>query len=178
MMGTLTLIPKPCFKCGLSKTRKKQVVGRGVLPCQVLFIGEGPGKSEDCQGTAFFGSSGELLNDAINLFSGGNVPSYFITNVVQCRPTDNMDGPNRQPSIEEALACQPNLMSVYKRANPAAVVLLGKVAARHTIRLFDCRVFRLDHPAFILRKGGRKSPMFIAFARNLQQIFQGVQNVS
>lgn len=173
----LMAIPKPCFKCGLSKTRKKQVVGRGVLPCQVLFIGEGPGKSEDCQGTAFYGASGELLNDAILLFKDGSIPSYFITNVVQCRPTEKMDGPNRQPAIEEALACQSNLLSVYHRANPAAVVLLGKVAARFTIRLFDCQVFRLDHPAFILRKGGRKSPMFIAFARNLQQIFQGVKNV-
>jgi DNA polymerase len=158
------------------------VVGRGLLPADVLLIGEAPGKSEDVTGLPFIGRAGDILNEGIKLaltlaeIDPSEAPRVFITNVVFCRPTDEAGGPNRQPTAAEAAACFPNLQRVYNRAMPKVVVLLGKVPVRYVGRAFDCQTARLDHPAYIARRGGLEAPEFLAFARNLGQIFKGVKD--
>ena len=39
-----------CSRCELCKTRTNVVFGQGVPDAEVLFVGEGPGQSEDEQG--------------------------------------------------------------------------------------------------------------------------------
>ena len=39
-----------CQKCEIGAIAFKHVLGRGRLPCDVLFLGEAPGKSEDVLG--------------------------------------------------------------------------------------------------------------------------------
>ena len=42
-----------CQRCGLCQTRTNVVFGQGVPNAEVLFVGEGPGASEDEQGLPF-----------------------------------------------------------------------------------------------------------------------------
>ncbi|MFA5352482.1 MAG: uracil-DNA glycosylase family protein, partial [Candidatus Gracilibacteria bacterium] len=50
-----------CEKCRLCEKRLKTVPGDGNPNAEVLFIGEGPGKSEDIQGKPFVGAAGKFL---------------------------------------------------------------------------------------------------------------------
>ena len=47
-----------CTKCELCQTRTNVVFGQGAQNAEVLFVGEGPGQSEDEQGLPFVGRSG------------------------------------------------------------------------------------------------------------------------
>ena len=44
-----------CVKCPLSKLRTHVVFGHGNLNADLMFIGEGPGQSEDETGIPFYG---------------------------------------------------------------------------------------------------------------------------
>ena len=46
-----------CQRCPLHTTRHNVVFGQGVENAEVLFVGEGPGQSEDEQGLPFVGRS-------------------------------------------------------------------------------------------------------------------------
>ena len=46
-----------CQRCPLHTTRRSVVFGQGVENAEVLFVGEGPGQSEDEQGLPFVGRS-------------------------------------------------------------------------------------------------------------------------
>ena len=71
-----------CMKCKLHKCRRKVVVGRGKLPCDVLFIGEAPGVTEDMLGSAFIGESSMFL-DGMLFRSGIDKYRLYFTNTVR-----------------------------------------------------------------------------------------------
>lgn len=169
------VVPK-CFDCDLCKTRRKQVVGRGDYPADVLFIGEGPGASEDMMGLAFVGQTRPILKAAIEqaqLMTGVH-PSMFFTNLVQCRPTDS-EGKNRAPSRDEVAACHKNLIRVCKYVEAKQVVLLGKVPERYAGKIFPWAQ-KTYHPAYLLRKGGQSSREFGIFARHMEEVFKRLRD--
>lgn len=168
-----------CTGCGLYKTRKCVVLGRGTPKCDVLFIGEAPGKSEDTLGIPFIGPAGKVLDTGINLAAKWagmeKPPTFYITNTVACRPTDSPMGENRPPSGEEIWACYQRLEWECKRvADPKFVVFLGKVAEASCKKLFP-KALSLQHPAYILRCGGIGSPAGIKFTRDLSSLFKEIK---
>lgn len=167
-----------CKRCGLHKTRKKVVLGRGTLPAPLLFIGEAPGKTEDLLGEPFVGPAGKLLRRGIEAaadLSGVGVPPYYITNACACRPTDEKDGDNRQPTGEELWACFQRLEAEAKAAAPRVVVFLGKVPEKACRALFPAGV-ALQHPAYILRCGGIGCPAWTRFIRDLSVVLKGLNH--
>lgn len=140
------------------------VLYRGHLPCDVLFIGEAPGDSEDVLGHPFRGPAGErldaLIEDAWNRVS---FPAHQLdlgfTNIVACRPLkadpdELSNGTLRPPTKEEAAWCSPRLGEIVQMANPKLIVKLGKEAARFTPTFAfipNCRYINLVHPSAILR---------------------------
>jgi len=164
----------PCNHCGLHKTRRLQVSDRGCLDGKVdiLFIGEGPGKSEDVLGKAFVGRSGRLLDWALK-DAGADVIRFRIANLVQCRPTDSLKGDNRQPTEAEIAACAPRLARVYETCQPTFVVALGKVPMKYIPKAW--KPIALDHPAYILRLGGTNCPTYWRFVSKLKELINGVQ---
>jgi len=166
-----------CLKCGLSKFRKAVVLGEGVIPCDILFIGEGPGKSEDLRGKPFVGPSGKLLRYAISKASEkvNYLPSYYITNLVACRPTNFKRGPNRQPTRDEILSCWERLEKVIIKSEARKIVTLGKVAKGFIEKLYPESI-SLIHPAYILRKGGVQTSEFRQFYREIEKIFKEVKH--
>jgi uracil-DNA glycosylase family 4 len=112
-----------CNRCGLSQCRMHTVPGEGSVDADILFIGEGPGSSEDMQGKPFVGRAGQLLTKmlaAIDLTR----EEVFITNVVKCRPPQN-----RTPLPEEIAQCFPYLQRQIGIIDPLVICCLGGPAA-------------------------------------------------
>jgi uracil-DNA glycosylase family 4 len=109
-----------CTRCRLHQTRTKAVPGEGTAATEVMFVGEGPGQSEDRQGRPFVGRAGDLLTKLLKSV-GWPREEVFITNVVKCRPPDNRD-----PEPDEIAACAPFLTRQMEVLDPALVVTLGR----------------------------------------------------
>jgi len=90
-----------------------------------MFVGEGPGQTEDAQGRPFVGRAGELL---VRLLAsiGWRRQEVFITNIVKCRPPGNRD-----PEPDEIAACVPYLRRQLEVLDPAVVVTLGRFSMGH-----------------------------------------------
>jgi uracil-DNA glycosylase len=171
---------RSCMKCNIGLLAHEHVFARGNLPCDILFIGEGPGRTEDAVGKPFIGAAGQILVkwikkaleetiewDAVRTQSlgAGGVWSYAITNLVLCRPTDRVGGPNREPSDQEVDNCSSRLRHfIAEIARPKGIVLLGRVPAKHWARatwnhdLYQ-PYLKLIHPAALLHNqmvGGRR----------------------
>ena len=75
-----------CRSCGLCETRTNVVFGQGAEDAEVLFVGEGPGQSEDEQGLPFVGRSGQLLDKYLFAIDLDRKKNCYIANIVKCRP--------------------------------------------------------------------------------------------
>ena len=85
-----------CRSCGLCETRTNVVFGQGTEDAEVLFVGEGPGQSEDEQGLPFVGRSGQLLDKYLFAIDLDRKKNCYIANIVKCRPPQNRD-PRAKP---------------------------------------------------------------------------------
>ena len=112
-----------CHLCELSKSRQKVVFGEGDPQADILFIGEGPGTTEDSSGKPFDGRSGELLTKMIENVLHIARSDVYITNMVKCRPPNNAT-----PTPTQAHTCQPYLMKQIELIQPKLIVTLGATA--------------------------------------------------
>lgn len=160
-----------CQECNLCETRKNIVLARGSVPCDVLFVGEAPGESEDVLGLPFSGPAGRLLDRIVERAIGGkvwfvverdgkpnqDVPiTWAMTNLVCCIPRDEAGAKAGEPDANDVLACQPRLAEFIELCRPRLIVAVGALAtkwlgnqrARYGI---DVPVVSITHPAAILR---------------------------
>jgi uracil-DNA glycosylase family 4 len=165
---------KKCTRCGLAATRRAVVLGRGALPCRYLFLGEAPGQSEDLMGEAFIGRAGKLL-DALIAKAGIRAEDCFFTNACLCHPSDIKGGENREPTKDEILACSYNVNKLIHEAHPARVILVGKIAEFYYKRFYK-QAISIQHPAFLLRNGGVKSPYWNQNLHKLEEVRYDVEN--
>ena len=68
-----------CTRCRLAQTRTRAVPGEGHPDTEVVFVGEGPGQTEDQQGRPFVGRAGDLLVKLLSTL-GWRRHEVFITN--------------------------------------------------------------------------------------------------
>ena len=121
-----------CERCpNLCKLRSQIVWGTGNEDCDIMLVGEGPGREEDERGKPFVGASGQFLDQFLE--EAGLVRSeVYITNTVLCRPTNPAgDGTlsNRPPTKDEISNCQKRLQDEIVSIDPIVIVALGDVAA-------------------------------------------------
>lgn len=169
-----------CTSCGISQFRTKMVQGRGSLPCDFVLLGEAPGKAEDLLGEPFVGPAGKLLNTALDQFSGRY--ALFICNLLACRPTDSMGGPNRAPTDIEVRLCWKRLDSLLKLAAPRfGLILLGRNPEKHRHAYAgtfpELPMVYVQHPAAVLRHGGTAGPEFPEYVRQLEAAFNSCLTV-
>ncbi len=154
-----------CNACGLCKQRKQAVFGVGAETAAWLFIGEGPGESEDQQGEPFVGQAGKLLDAMLAAAGLQRGVEAYIANVVKCRPPGN-----RTPTLNEAAACAPLLDRQIDLIQPTLIVALGKTAVIrltgseasmasmrgkvHSYRSIP--VIAMYHPSYLLRSPTEK----------------------
>ncbi|MFN3605316.1 MAG: uracil-DNA glycosylase [Leptonema sp. (in: bacteria)] len=170
----LKSIALQCKKCKLCITRKNVVFGEGNPSANLMFIGEGPGRTEDETGRPFVGKAGELLTKIIE--KGLQIPrkEVYIANVVKCRPTVEMKGEkDRPPDQEEIQSCSPYLIRQIELIQPKMIVALGNPASQFLLnskvgitklrgRIYSYKnipVVVTYHPSYVLRNGGDQSPL-------------------
>lgn len=112
-----------CTRCRLHERRRNIVFGDGNPVAQLMFVGEGPGETEDERGLPFVGRAGELLTQMIEKGMGIPRSAVYICNAVKCRPPNN-----RTPLPDEARACSPFLAGQIAAVRPRVIVALGKPA--------------------------------------------------
>ena len=165
-----------CRRCKLCNGRKNIVFGSGNPRAELVFVGEGPGETEDLQGVPFVGAAGELLTKMIEAM-GFRRDDVYICNVVKCRPPGN-----RNPEPDEIAACEPFLRAQLAAIRPKVVVALGKFAAQTLLRdstpitrmrgnwreYEGIKLMPTFHPAYLLRQPAEKKKAW----EDLQQVMK------
>jgi DNA polymerase len=158
-----------CHLCELSKSRHKTVFGEGNEHATVMFVGEGPGATEDSTGRPFVGRAGELLTKMIENVLLIPRSDVYIANIVKCRPPGN-----RVPTESEAFTCRPYLFKQIEQIRPRIIVTLGATAYRYLtnddtaisrirgsiIHAKDYRLIPTFHPSYLLRNPSAKKEAF------------------
>jgi len=171
-----------CTLCRLCEGRTNAVPGTGPSTAEIVFIGEGPGKSEDEQGIPFCGASGKFLDEllaSINLTRD----DVFVTNVVKCRPPANRD-----PLPDEKQVCSTTYLDRQLAAiRPKLIVTLGRHAMSYFIpdlkisevhgqpKRYKGQVYlALFHPAVALYNGGMRETLKEDF-QNIPRILKKLE---
>ena len=103
-----------CQRCGLCQTRTNVVFGQGAPNAEVLFVGEGPGASEDEQGLPFVGRSGQLLDHYLEAIDLSREKNVYIANIVKCRPPQGVH-PLAAPAVPDLAAAHRGLSGAHRR---------------------------------------------------------------
>lgn len=167
----LKKVAQQCTNCGLRQGCRGVVFDDGTSSSPVMFVGEGPGQTEDEQGLPFVGKAGQLLNKILEA-AGMPRETVYITNIVKCRPPGN-----RTPTMDEMQTCLPWLRRQFALLRPRFMVLLG-LAASHAIISPDLKmgsshgqwfkrqglwIMPTYHPAAILRNPNLRRPTWEDF---------------
>lgn len=122
------LCVRDCTRCPeLVESRSQIVNGAGPDDADLLFVGEGPGATEDKRGEPFVGRSGSVLDEALRE-AGVLREDIRITNCVRCRPPENRD-----PKKAELANCRGYLDTEIVRVEPELLITLGKVPSEHLL---------------------------------------------
>jgi DNA polymerase len=155
-----------CTRCSiLASTRTQTVFGEGDPCARLMFVGEGPGETEDQTGRPFVGRAGQLLTDMITKGMGLRREDVYIANIVKCRPPGNRD-----PMPDETRNCIGYLERQIETIRPGFLCLLGKPAAQTILdtalpmnrirgrwyRYRDIPTLATWHPAYLLRNPAAK----------------------
>ncbi len=169
-LSALRQTVETCHLCTLSKSRHRTVFGEGNEQAGVMFIGEGPGATEDSTGRPFVGRAGELLTKMIENVLLIPRSEVYIANIVKCRPPGN-----RVPTESEAFTCRPYLFRQIEIIRPRIVVTLGATAYRYltndtapisrvrgnTIQTDTYTLVPTFHPSYLLRNPSAKKEAFV-----------------
>jgi uracil-DNA glycosylase len=103
-------------------------LSRGTVPCDVLFVGQAPGESEDALGQPFVGPTGLLLEEIIDR-AFEDIPgiAWAFTNLVGCIPRDE-EGREADPTDEQVAACAGRLADFVELCDPKMIVAVGAIA--------------------------------------------------
>lgn len=166
-----------CELCKLHKTSEADgkrlvcLMGKGKTNSPVVFVGEALGKNEVLKETPFIGMAGDMFNRAV-IEAGYLRKDLFITNSVRCRPPDN-----KKPTPTELKACRTYLEKELNLIKPKIIGALGSIALNQLTNSklsitkvrgkllwsdeFNCNIFPIFHPAYILRNRNEE-PVFQA----------------
>ncbi len=173
-----------CRACDLRSGARGVVFGEGDPHSRIVFVGEGPGQTEDETGKPFVGRAGQLLDYALKTI-GFSREQVFIANIVKCRPPGN-----RLPLPNEVQACLPHLKAQLRILRPEIVVLLGALASQTLVNP-GIRVTRdrgkwftkegvqylvTFHPAAVLRDEANKRNALMADMRSLREKWEALKS--
>lgn len=157
----MTLKPPGCEGCPSEKINQGFAFGEGPTTARIMLIGEALGESEALEGKPFVGGTGRMLRTM--LWQAGLSPhTYYLTNVVKCRPPGN-----RAPLSEEIGSCSARyLTKEIERVRPNVLVPVGDTALRWLLpdspagitqvrgHIFESawgKVIPIVHPSFVAR---------------------------
>lgn len=158
-----------CTRCELSQNRERVVQVRGSIPCDVVFVGEAPGESENSIGQPFVGPAGYLLDQIIEQAQNPRPFTFGIMNLIGCIPREEDGSKVGQPPHDSIQACAPRLIELVSMCNPKLIVCVGKEAEEYLSTRYKFRVkvgdtiprIAIMHPSAILRGNYANRPLAI-----------------
>ena len=176
-----------CNSCGLSKTRKNVVVGKGNEAAHIVIIGEGPGEQEDITGLPFVGRAGKMLDTVLSSVDIDPLKDCYITNIVKCRPPNN-----RKPSSSESEACMPWLTEQINLLRPKIIILAGSTAVQSFLGMKEpiskirgkwiekdnIKYMPIFHPSYLLRNPSKEKgkPKWLTW-QDLQKVKKELNSI-
>lgn len=149
----------------------------GPTPCDILFVGEAPGKDENKRGQVFIGKTGREFNEHYLPIASLHRENVRVANAICCLPpgTGGKLDINKQADMDMLLSCaSTHLMQEIQDTQPKVIVPMGVFACRaidpdinlefqHGIPLETAfgTVFPQFHPA-----GGLHEPKKMLMIRN------------
>lgn len=109
------------------------ITGDGPIPCDILFVGEAPGKTEVEEGKPFIGMAGKNFEKYLNSI-GLSRDNIRITNTCYFRPIKIKEGKNgrattsnRPPKTSEVELFREVLDKEINLVNPKIIITLGNI---------------------------------------------------
>ncbi|EJN58992.1 uracil-DNA glycosylase [Halogranum salarium B-1] len=158
-----------CTNCAaLCETRSNVVHGYGDVGAEFVFVGEMPTESADAAGVPFVGDeAGERLQRILGELGFArsdldtlepDLQNVFVTNLTRCHH------PERPPSDDEVVTCEPYLNAEIRMINPQIIVPIGQraleeLAVEYTTRRPDSFDVDEEHATTIRGRGFELVPM-------------------
>ena len=158
-----------CTNCAaLCETRTSVVHGYGDVGAEFLFVGEAPSDAADAAGVPFVGDdAGERLQRVLGELGfvrsepdalEPDIQNAFLTYLTRCRH------PERPPTDEEVVTCEPFLNAEIRMINPQIIVPIGQraleeLAVEYTTRRPDSFDVESEHATTIRGRGFEIIPM-------------------
>ena len=178
---------------GCPMERINRVDGVGPSPCDIMLIGEAPGKTEDRKGKPFMGKSGSELT-YLYLAECANIgrEHIYITNLVKCRTNEK----DRDPTEREVEACSHLLRQEVIEVQPRFIGTIGRFATQWVLGgsmkmekvhgfgykvisqkcNMERKIMPLYHPAYGLHNTGMMRHIMSDFV-NFGKLVRGAENV-
>ena len=179
---------RDCRACDLWQGTTQAVIGEGPRRARLMMVGEQPGDVEDREGHVFVGPAGRVLDQGLER-AGIARADVYLTNAVK-HFRYRAKGKRRihqRPDHWQVTACLPWLNAGLQLVRPAALLLLGAVAAQALLgsqvrigrdrgRALDSDLAQLvmitTHPSAILRAGtgDKRRQAMDAFVADLERL--------
>lgn len=122
---------RSCKRCNLKESTTHVNFGVGNKKAPIMIIGEAPDNEADQKGQPIVGEAGILLNKILNA-SHIKKEDVYLTNVVKCNPPRD-----RNPQVDEIIACRPWLDLEIAAVQPDYIICLGLTASRTILGVND-----------------------------------------
>ena len=150
-----------CTKCGLHKTRKQALAGRGNQSAELLFVVLSPNTSDDESGIVCGGEADVLFSKmlaAINI----DINDVYLSSLLKCSVPIN-----HTVSPKEIQSCIDHLRLQIQQIQPKLLVVLGETAVRCLLQkdlsIDDYRAMNDELPAVPYSKLG-SVPLFVSYS--------------
>jgi len=155
-----------CQNCELAKTRSQTVFGVGKQTASLIILGDAPSEEDEQQGEPFSGEPGKLLTAMLKAM-GYKRSDVYILNTIKCKKVKN-----KEPSVDEAMSCEPYLIRQINLLQPELILALGNFAAQrllktkstlsrlrgqlHYVDGINAPIVVSYHPVYLLRAANEK----------------------
>jgi len=169
----------------------RAVAPEGSLNARLYLIGEAPGRHEAEKGRPFVGPVGAALRDMMRE-AGVDVSRVRFANVIPFRPIERSPGGrvrNRRPTDKELRIYGQSVLVDIVKVRPKLIAALGRSAAMlfgasipvrrsrtRTLQFQNMPVRFTYHPGFVLRFGGRGSPLWRSAVGDLKKFWSEAQH--
>lgn len=112
-----------CTECGLHKTRKQAIAGRGNQAAELMFVVLSPSDNDDRNGLICSGEADALFSKMLAAIDV-DIDDVYITSLLKCRVPVN-----HTVSPAEIQSCGGHLKQQIEFIRPELIVVLGETAA-------------------------------------------------
>jgi uracil-DNA glycosylase family 4 len=180
--------PRACDRLRLDD---RAVAPEGSLNARLYLVGEAPGRREAETGRPFVGPVGAALREMMRE-AGIDVSRVRLANAVPFRPIERSAGGrvrNRRPTDKELRIYGQSVLVDIVNVQPKLIGALGRSAAMlfgasipvqrslaRSLQFQNIPVRLTYHPGFVLRFGGRGSPLWRSAVRDLKKFWNEAQH--